>query len=143
MRPSIAGLLSAVLILAPLQSFANNDYFYQCRVEHVYNLTQEGVIRITPEWESSFIGSTFQVSKRTGAIAGDTLTTIFANDTQVVNAGSSENSFKALAFFDSQGGGGQVQLIEIQEFITGKQKPFVASSMGGAGIVTGVCIHKN
>ena len=42
MRPSIAGLLSAVLILAPLQSFANNDYFYQCRVEHVYNLTQNG-----------------------------------------------------------------------------------------------------
>jgi len=32
-----------------------------------------------------------------------------------------------------------VQLLEIQEFRHGESKPFVAISMGGAGIVTGLC----
>jgi hypothetical protein len=34
---------------------------------------------------------------------------------------------------------GQIQVIEIQEFNKKSKKPFVAISMGGAGIVTGMC----
>jgi len=70
----------------------------------------------------------------TGDISGKTLTTIRAKETRIVNPGSNENSFKAISYFKEQ-----FQLIEIQEFKLSKNKPFVASSMGGAGIVTGVC----
>ncbi|WP_372694751.1 hypothetical protein [Immundisolibacter sp.] len=76
----------------------------------------------------------FSVSRVTGEIIGDVVPTPMAKSTRVVNKGTKENSFKAVADF-----GEQYQLIEVQEFVTGEVKPFVASSMGGAGIVTGTC----
>jgi len=42
--------------------------------------------------------------------------------------------FKAVAYFN-----GQIQVIEIQKFKQTKFKPFIALSMGGAGVVTGAC----
>jgi len=74
------------------------------------------------------------VSKDNGSISGETLTTWLAKETGIINPGSHENSFKAVAYF-----AGQIQVIEIQEFRSGKNKPFVSLSMGGAGIVTGMC----
>ena len=79
-------------------------------------------------------GSQFSVSRVTGEIIGEVVPTLMAKSTRVVNKGTTENSFKAIADF-----GAQYQLIEIQEFRTENIKPFVASSMGGAGIVTGTC----
>ena len=73
-----------------------------------------------------------------------------ANSTKVINKGNESWSFKSIAEFDavnkpfSSGMEDAVstasfQLLEIQEFIEGDVKPFVAMSMGGTGIVTGVC----
>lgn len=79
-------------------------------------------------------GDSFSVSRITGEIIGDWIPTILAKSTRVVNKGSKENSFKAVADF-----GEQIQVLEIQEFRQGSIKPFVAFSMGGVGIVTGMC----
>ena len=106
---------------------------YNCKIKYVYSLSDKGLLNAS-NWQSDFESNEFTVSKSTGAIKGKTLTTIRAKETQVINSGSNENSFKAIAHFKEQ-----FQLIEIQEFKPGKNKPFVASSMGGAGIVTGVC----
>jgi hypothetical protein len=57
-----------------------------------------------------------------------------AEYTRVVNKGSNEYSFKAVADF-----GENYQLLEVQGFRESSVKPFIASSMGGAGIVTGLC----
>jgi len=62
------------------------------------------------------------------------LATPSAESTRVVNRGSGSNSFKAVADF-----GDQFQVLEVQEFREGEKKPFVAASMGGPGIVSGVC----
>ncbi len=111
-------------------------FAFKCTVMSIYKLTQGGGITESP-WNKELADSTFSVNESSGAITGQTLTTIAAKSTQVIFSGSSENSFKAIADF-----GNQYQIIEIQVWRKGREKPFVAMSMGGAGIVTGSCIKK-
>ena len=106
---------------------------YTCDVTHVYHLSDKGVLE-TSGLEKQMRGSSFSVSRVTGEIIGEVVPTLMAKSTRVVNKGSKENSFKSVADF-----GEQYQIIEIQEFREGSVKPFVASIMGGAGIVTGTC----
>ena len=79
-------------------------------------------------------GGSFSVSRDTGKIIGEVVPTLMASSTRVVNHGSTKNSFKTVADF-----AGQVQVLEVQEFMHAVTKPFVALSMGGAGIVTATC----
>jgi hypothetical protein len=106
---------------------------YTCEVTQVYDLSENGSLR-TSNWEKQMKGSIFTVSRSTGEIVGKVVPTLMAKSTRVVSKGSKENSFKTVADF-----GEQYQLLEIQEFRESTVKPFVASSMGGAGIVTGLC----
>jgi hypothetical protein len=109
------------------------DLSYICQVDHIYSLSEKAVLA-TSAYENEMKGSSFSVSRVTGEIIGEVVPTIMAKSTRVINNGSKDNSFKAVAEFD-----GQIQVIEVQEFRSGPIKPFVASSMGGAGIVTGTC----
>jgi hypothetical protein len=109
------------------------DQSYTCQVNRVYELSEGGSLE-SSSWEKEMKGSSFTVSRSTGEIIGKVVPTLMAKSTRVVNKGSKKNSFKAVADF-----GEQYQLLEIQEFREGPVKPFVASSMGGAGIVTGSC----
>lgn len=126
-----------MLVLMPLLFVTPNSIAgivsYDCEVTHVYDLTEQGTLRISG-FEKTMKGSKLTVSRTTGEIAGQVLPTLSAKSFRVVNEGTTENSFKAVADF-----GKQYQLLEVQEFREGNVKPFVASSMGGAGIVTGVC----
>jgi hypothetical protein len=106
---------------------------YICEVTHIYKLSSNGSLGFSP-FEKQMKGSTFSVSRVTGQIIGEVIPTLMAKSTKVVNPGSTKNSFKAVADF-----GNQFQIIEIKEFLKGTVKPFVSSSMGGAGIVTGLC----
>jgi len=106
---------------------------YTCKVTHVYALDDDGSLRIS-NWEKQFKDSEFSVSRITGEIIGEVVPTLLAHSTKIIHKGNREYSFKSIADF-----GNQVQLIEIQEFAQKEEKPFVAISMGGAGIVTGLC----
>ena len=121
------------LILSAPASAIAATHSYTCYVAHVYSLSEEGSLK-TSAWEKEMKGSTFVVSRTTGEITGKVVPTLMAKSTRVVNQGSRINSFKAVADF-----GEQYQLLEVQEFREGTVKPFIASSMGGAGIVTGTC----
>lgn len=107
---------------------------YTCTVKNVYDVDDAGSLR-TSGFETTTRRSAFSVSRQTGEIVGQVLPTLLAESTRVLNVGGTESSFKAIAEFK-----GQVQLIEVQEFHNGEAKPFVAMSMGGAGIVTGTCL---
>ena len=106
---------------------------YTCKVIHVYELDNDGSLRISI-WEKQFNDSEFSVSRVTGEIIGEVVPTLLSRSTKIINKGNKEYSFKSIADF-----GNQVQLIEIQEFAQKEKKPFAAISMGGAGIVTGLC----
>jgi hypothetical protein len=111
----------------------SGEISYTCQVSHIYTLSEEAMLEISA-LENKMKGSSFSVSRVTGEIIGDVVPTIMAKSTRIVNQGSKDNSFKTIAEFD-----GQVQVLEVQEFRSGAIKPFIASSMGGAGIVTGTC----
>ena len=106
---------------------------YTCEVTNVYGLNDDGSLKVSG-FDKGMKGNKFSVSRVTGEIIGQVVPTIVANSTRVINKGSSENSFKTVAEFDEQ-----FQILEVQEFRKGDSKPFVSSSMGGAGIVTGLC----
>ena len=117
-------------------SISKAEEYFQWTIKHVYTVTNSGELE-TSGFQNNFEDNTFTVSRISGAIIGQTLTTILANKVSVINPGSTENSFKAIAEFKEQ-----VQVIEIQFYSKVEQKPFVAISMGGAGIVTGICTYK-
>ena len=106
---------------------------YVCTVEHVYSVSDYGKL-IESELDDEMEGTRFAVSRLDGKILGEVLATPLAASTRVVNPGARSNSFKAIADF-----GDQFQSLEVEEFREGERKPFVALSMGGAGIVTGIC----
>ncbi|MDP6527512.1 MAG: hypothetical protein QF858_01360 [Candidatus Pacebacteria bacterium] len=123
----------AILFFSTTVSAMASEMSYTCEVKHVYSLSGDGSLNIS-NWDKDMRGSSFSVSRETGQIIGEVVPTLMAKGTGVVNKGSTQNSFKAWADF-----GNQLQLIEVQEFKEGTIKPFVSASMGGAGIVTGVC----
>lgn len=126
--------IAAVAVLLCLsQPAATAPLAYTCEVLHVYDLADDASLKPSG-FEKTMKDSSFSVSRVTGEIIGQVVPTLMATSTRVVNRGSTEDSFKTVADFE-----GQVQVLEVQEFRQGTTKPFIASSMGGAGIVTGMC----
>lgn len=106
---------------------------YTCQVLEVYSLANGGRL------EARGGEGRFTVSRRDGQILGEVLPTLMADKVTVLSPGDGRNSFRSFAFFNMGQAGPSVQTLDVQEFRSGKQKPFVSFSMGGAGIVTGVC----
>jgi hypothetical protein len=121
------------ILLAVWGIAQGGELAYVCTVEHVYDVSDYGKL-VESELDDEMEGARFAVSRLDGKILGEVLATLSAESTHVVDGGSHNNSFKAIADF-----GDQFQSLEVQEFREGQRKPFVALSMGGAGIVTGVC----
>lgn len=132
MRLLVRASCSIALLVLSLGAGAA-ELAYTCEVEHVYDLADNASLEVSG-FEKTMRGGTFSVSRVTGEIIGQVVPTLMAASTRVVNRGSKENSFKAVADFE-----GQVQVLEVQEFKKDPAKPFIALSMGGAGIVTGTC----
>lgn len=130
-NPSAA--LSKVLKRTAEKTPENDDLTCECLINRTYKLNSEGELAMSG-FQKHFEGKSFIVSRKTGVITGHVLTTVLAEKTRVINFGSDKNAFKTISEFD-----GQIQLLEIQLFVEGSLKPFIASSMGGAGIVTGIC----
>lgn len=126
-----AAIVAALLSIS--QSAAGSPLSYTCEVQRVYDLADDASLRPSG-FEKTMKGGSFTVSRVTGEVAGEAVPTLMAKAVRVINRGSTENSFKTLADFD-----GQIQVLEIQEFRQGAIKPFIAISMGGAGVVTGNC----
>ena len=133
----IVQVLFAVFFFFANANVMAGELSYTCEVTHIYKLSNDGSLGISP-FEKQMKGSSFSVSRVTGeiigTIIGEVIPTLMSKSTKVVNHGSTKSSFKAVADF-----GNQFQIIEVKEFLKATVKPFVSSSMGGAGIVTGLC----
>ncbi len=132
MKNFIQNLFAVFFFFTNVNAMAG-ELSYTCEVIHIYKLSSDGSLAISP-FEKQMKGSSFSVSRVTGEIIGEVIPTLRAKSTKVVNPGSGKNSFKAVADF-----GNQFQILEVKEYLEGSLKPFVSSSMGGAGIVTGLC----
>lgn len=129
-----SGLVAGCLRLV---AFAN-EVSYTCTVLNTYELENDGSLRRSG-FDGDFRGERFTVSRANGQITGSVVPTLLAQDTDVLSYGDSSNSFRTIASFASAASGRDIQVLYVQEFVPGKNKPFVVSSMGGAGIVTGTC----
>jgi len=125
--------IAVPILLAVWGVSEGGELAYVCTVEHVYKASDYGKL-IASEIDDEMEGARFAVSRLDGKILGEVLATPSAESTRVVDRGSRSNSFKAVADF-----GDKFQILEVQEPREGERKPFVASSMGGVGIVSGVC----
>ena len=96
-------------------------------------------------------GSIFSVSRVSGEIIGRPIPTIMAKSVKVVNTGSNEWSFSSFSIYHNDNEKllanqhefpkhtGRTQLLRVDEYVDSKNKPFMAMSMGGVGLVTGLC----
>ena len=129
-HPNMVILASLVLIGTPVPAA---EFSYSCVVDHLYG--DLDLPRLTEsDIDKGFQSYQFEVSRSTGEIVGDILNTSGAESTRVMDRGSKAMSFKAVAIFT-----GHVQVLEIREFSEGSEKPFIALSLGGLGVFTGVC----
>ena len=129
--------LCFLFLLIPVVVFGQNmsdDYVFDCEFKNIFRLTDDGGLQKS-QFMENLIGEHFAVNRKTGAILGSGLTTILADKETVINHGGSSNSYKAFAEFSV----GQGQLIEIQVFRENNYFPFIALSMGGVGLATGLC----
>ena len=133
MKLIISAIMNLFILFAVYSDLVAGEFAYTCKVMHVYDIDNDSSLRIST-WDKQFKGSEFSVSRVNGQIIGEVVPTVLARSTKVIHRGNKEYSFKAFADF-----GKQVQLLEVKEFVQGEQKPFVAMSMGGAGIVSGIC----
>jgi len=117
---------------------------YNCKIDNMYDIPISGGGTL----EQSSGWTHFTVSRLTGEIQGNFLTTKVANFTQVINHGSSDYAFMSTAEFDSVGkifsSGNEtstqtktIQVIRVYEYREGKTKPFTALS--SLGVFSGQC----
>ncbi len=113
---------------------------YDCEIKEAYDVEADGLLH-AGRWGGKPRGAKFVVSRLTGQVIGDWVPTAVATETAVLQHGDSEWGFQAIAKF-RRGPGTNIQTIHINEFVVGSAKPFIATSHGGVGIVTGICVGK-
>lgn len=109
------------------------DLTYTCKIINVYELANYGSLKHS-DLEKQFKGTGFVISRVTGDIIGVAVPTLLPRSTKIVIKGDDENPFRSIA--DYKDG---VQLIEIYAFVPQEEKPFIALSIGGTEIITGLC----
>ena len=93
---------------------------YRCTVESTVAAKEKPINRI-------FIGKQFTVERRTGLMAG-ALKNSYVTDPQVIDYGSTENSYKAVATMRKEQGAGvgsSIYALTINEYDEGDRKPFI------------------
>ena len=127
-----------LLILGFVPSFAFASDGYKCEIKQALGLSDEG--GLTKGGVASAVlemNSTFIVDRGTGRLIGSKG---FSNENgqfgqpQVIDDGSSEQSFKVLTIYKPRT---SVAFLEIREFEKSKKKPFIY--FGAGLIVSGIC----
>jgi hypothetical protein len=111
------------------------DFQYECTVRLGLSLTEQGTL--SPHQTSkSIVGATFTVDRVTGRIIGGPLDNPNLR-TEVLDRGSREMSFQAFSRSTQMS---HSTHIEIQEFVSGAEKPFVATTtLYFPGVYSGIC----
>ena len=130
-------LLLLLLSLAFIGQSNAGEYSYECTIETIYQLKNNGKLKESSQIVQDFFqGDKFYVNRRNGQITGSILPTDLAKEVRVINRGSSKYNFNTIAVFENFSDD-EWQVLSIEEFVEGKIKPFIAFSI--AGITTGTC----
>lgn len=111
--------VAALLALAATTNARAADDF-RCTIENTVAAKEMPINRI-------YIGKQFTVERRTGLMAG-ALKNSYVTDPQVIDYGSTENSYKAVATMRKDQGAGvgsSIFALTINEYEEGDRKPFI------------------
>ena len=141
MRPHVQK--SAIVLLALLaasQVGAQEARDYQCAIERVANADgADG--KVLEAQKKALVGKSFTVSRRTGVMAG-ALKNSYITRPEVIDVGSSENSFKVVTTLRREQGlgpGSNVYVLVVREYEKGAKKPFVF--LDNDELYFGTCLH--
>ena len=121
-----------VLLVVSFNAVAG-ELTYTCKILNVCELAGYGSLKHS-DLEKQFKDSEFIISRATGDIIGVAVPTLLPGSTKIVIKGNDENPFRSVA--EIRDG---VQVIEIDESVPDEENPFIAVTIGGAEIVTGLC----
>lgn len=114
-----------ILTLAGGAALAAPDY--RCKEERIHNAAGEAGESFVHQERNTFLGREFSVERRTGVMSG-ALKNNYISRPQVIEPGSSENSYKVVATLtrdQSTGGGSVIFTLIVNEYVDEPQKPFV------------------
>ena len=112
------GAVVLLTLAATANAWATEDY--RCTIESTVAAKEKPINRI-------YIGKQFIVEKRTGLMTG-ALKNSYVTDPQVIDYGSTENSYKSVATMRKDQGAGvgsSIYALTINEYDEGDRKPFI------------------
>jgi len=131
----VAALCMALLVeTATAQALRD----YKCIVERVASADASA---IHMKFQMYFVGKEFTVDRRTGVMAGN-LKNSYTTSPVVVDAGSTENSFKAVTTLRKEQGlgpGSNAYLLVVNEYVDSPKKPFLFAE--NDDVYFGTCTH--
>jgi hypothetical protein len=113
-----AKAVAVLILVVTTNAWAAEDY--RCTIESTVAAKEKPINRI-------YIGKQFTVERRTGLMAG-ALKNSYVTDPQVIDFGSTENSYKAVATMRKDQGAGvgsSIYALTINEYDEGDRKPFI------------------
>jgi hypothetical protein len=114
---------------------------YRCNVERIHNAAGEGKDSWVHQERKTFVGKQFSVDRRTGVMSGALKNN--RTEPQIIDPGSRDNSFKAIATFRKgqvMGSGTAVFTLIVEEHVDSPVKPFVFLS--NDVVYFGTCKHE-
>lgn len=103
---------------------------YQCVISEELTLRGDG--SLSRYAKPLNIGERFAVNRSTGEVVGGPFIRASITKTTLIDSGSSANAFKAVYITLSD-----AEILQIEEFAEGKEKPFVAVTL--LTVLSGVC----
>lgn len=137
-RTALVFLPLSVLVLT-FAATAQTMRDYKCVIERV--ASADPAPKNQEFLEKNFVGKEFTVDRRTGVMAG-ALKNSYITVPVVVDAGSSENSFKAVTTLRKEQGvgpGSNAYLLVVKEYATTIKKPFLFAE--NEDVYFGSCTH--
>ena len=113
-----AGIAAVIAMIGMGNAWASPDY--RCTVERAASASESSLGHM-------YIGKQFTVERKTGLMAG-ALKNSYVTEPQVIDFGSSENSYKVVTTMrrdQGAGAGSSLFALTINEFADGVRKPFV------------------
>lgn len=110
--------VAVVALVGATNAWAVDDY--RCTIESTFAAKEKPINRI-------YVGKQFTVERKTGLMAG-ALKNSYVTDPQVIDYGSTENSYKAVATMRKDQGAGvgsSIYALTINEYDEGDRKPFI------------------
>lgn len=131
-------LISMVSILSFSVAAVGTDY--KCTVDR-FSIASGDTGKLYEYYKKQYIGKEFTVERKTGYMIGE-LKNSYVTDPQVIDYGSTENSYKVVTTMrveEGAGAGSNIYALTINEYEDTVRKPFVF--MSNDKVVFGTCVR--